>query len=225
MEQYRGKTVVFCIPGRQFTNNFLLSWSDLFVWCLMNGINPLIVNRYSPNLYYVRNMCLGGNTILGTEQKPFNGSIKYDYLMWIDSDVVFTPQHFVELLKVDQPIVSGLYMTHDNIHYATVESMNDDTYRKTGAYKFLTREELSKKTKPFEVDYTGFGWMIIKYGVFEELEYPWFRPLWSDFSTSTTKIEEFCMEDVAFCKLVKEKGYSIWVTPNAVVGHEKMMIL
>lgn len=202
-----------------------MSWSELFAWCLSVGIKPLLVNRYSPNLYYVRNMCLGGDTVKGVKQKPYGGSIKYDYLMWIDSDVVFGPQQFIDLLKVDKPIVSGLYMMQDNIHYATVEKMDDDLYRKTGSYQFMTREDVKKKTTPFQVDYTGFGWMLVKYGVFEQLDYPWFKPLWSDFSTQTTKIEEFCMEDVAFCKLVKEKGYSVWIAPNVIVGHEKMMIL
>lgn len=222
---YKGKTVIFCLPGRQFTNNFMTSWSELLLWCISVGIKPLMVNRYSPNLYYVRNMCLGGNSTDGVKQKPYGGKIKYDYMMWIDSDVVFTPQQFVELIKVDKPIVSGLYMMHDNTHYATVENMDDDFYRQNGYYKFLNREDLAKKTQPFEVDYTGFGWMLIKYGVFEQLEYPWFRPLWTDFSTETKKIEEFCMEDVAFCKLAKEKGYPVWIAPNVVVGHEKMMIL
>ena len=38
------------------------------------------------------------------------------------------------------------------------------------------RESMSKRKKPFTVDYTGFGWVMIKKGVFERLEYPWFAP-------------------------------------------------
>jgi len=225
MKEYRGKTVVFCLPGKEYTNNFLMSWSELLVWCMMQDIRPMLVNRYSPNLYYVRNMCLGGDTVRGVKQIPYNGMIKYDYLMWIDSDIVFNSQQFEKLLKADKPIVSGLYIMQDNVHYATVEKMDDEVYRKTGSYKFLSREDVQKKKELFEADYTGFGWMLIKHGVFEQLEYPWFRPLWSDFSTKTTKIEEFCTEDVAFCNLMKEKGQSIWIDPSVVVGHEKMMIL
>jgi hypothetical protein len=89
----------------------------------------------------------------------------------------------------------------------------------------LNREDLTKRTQPFEVDYTGFGWMLIKHGVFEQLEYPWFRPLWMDLSSDTTEIKDFCMEDVAFCQMMKERGQRVWIAPNAVVGHEKMMIL
>ena len=35
---------------------------------------------------------------------------------------------------------------------------------------------MSKRKKPFTVDYTGFGWVMIENGVFEKLEYPWFAP-------------------------------------------------
>ena len=39
-----------------------------------------------------------------------------------------------------------------------------------------TVETMGKRNKPFTVDYTGFGWVLIKKGVFENMEYPWFAP-------------------------------------------------
>jgi hypothetical protein len=33
------------------------------------------------------------------------------------------------------------------------------------------------------------------------------------------------MEDVSFCNMIQEKGYQIFIDPEIVVGHEKMMIL
>lgn len=225
MEEYKGKTIIFCLPGRQFSNNFLLSWTNLFSWCLSKGIRPLMVNRYSPNLYYVRNLCLGGDVTSGVKQKPYQGKVEYDYMMWIDSDVVFEPEHFEELLKVDQPIVSGLYMMQDNIHYATVESMDDEYFLYNGSYQFLRREDVKKKEEPFPVDYTGFGWVLIKKGVFEEFEYPWFRPMWTNLNRGGVAVSDFSMEDVAFCRMAQKKGYKIWIAPKAIVGHEKMMIL
>ena len=37
---------------------------------------------------------------------------------------------------------------------------------------------IGKRRKPFTVDYTGFGWVLIKNGVFEneQMKYPWFAP-------------------------------------------------
>ena len=78
-----------------------------------------------------------------------------------------------------------------------------------------------------QVEYTGFGWILVKKGVFESLEYPWFRPLWHTIHTKDdgTEITDFSSEDVSWCKLVIEKGHKIWVDTTSVVGHEKMMIL
>ena len=36
-EQPKMKTIVFCIPGRQFKSRFLLSWSELLLQCLMKN--------------------------------------------------------------------------------------------------------------------------------------------------------------------------------------------
>ena len=80
------------------------------------------------------------------------------------------------------------------------------------------------KEELISVDYTGFGWMLVKHGVFESMEYPWFRPEWREFPFETP-VKEFTSEDVSWCHLAKENGYDIHVDPTVVVGHEKMMVL
>jgi hypothetical protein len=219
------KTIVFCLPGREFSNNFLRSWSEVLLWCVQNNIRPLLSNHYSPLLYYVRNMCLGGDTLRGKDQKPFDGKLDYDYLMWIDSDIVFNPEQLKKLIGADKDIVSGLYMMSDNKHFATVENMDDEFFKKNGHYQFLTREDLEKKEELFEVDYTGFGFVLIKKGVFEKFEYPWFRPVWTNLEVDGKQVQDFSMEDVAFCKIAKEKGYKILIDPKIIVGHEKSFII
>jgi GT2 family glycosyltransferase len=170
-------------------------------------------------------MCLGGDTVAGIDQKPFQGKVDYDYIMWIDSDIVFTPDQFFRLIDADKDIVSGLYKMQNNTHYATVEEWNHDFFLKHGSYQFLTPERISKKKDLFPVAYTGFGWMLMKKGVFESLEYPWFQPTWKEYEYKGKQIKEFTMEDVAFCDLIQQKGYQIWIDPKVVVGHEKMMVL
>ena len=142
--------------------------------------------------------------------------------MWIDSDMVFTVDDFISLINMNVPIASGIYKTSDNIHFATVKDWDKDYYSKNGCFEFLTEKSIEGLEKPFEVDYTGFGWMLIKKGVFESLEYPWFRPEWEDFGNG---ILEFTSEDVGFCKNIKKKGYKIYVNPKVIIGHEKSSIL
>ena len=241
IENKKNLTIVFCLPGKHFTNNFLLAWSKLLSWCLYNNIKPLIVNRTNSNVYYVRNSCLGGGTLLGKNQKPFNNEINYDYIMWIDSDQVFTEHDFTNLLTSNENIVSGLYLMENGSMFATVPVYDDKYFNEFGTYEFLTKEQLDiikspntinnskykdliKKdnTNLLEVSYTGFGFMLIKKGVFESLEYPWFRPLWKEIDEN---IHEFMSEDVSICELFKKKNYKIYVNINVVVGHEKSLII
>ncbi len=145
-------------------------------------------------------------------------------MMWIDSDMVFEPHHFFELLKHDKDIVSGMYMMQDMKHYTTVEKWDEDFFKKNGYFPFLQRTDMIGEEELISVDYTGFGWMLVKHGVFESMEYPWFRPEWREFPFETP-VKEFTSEDVSWCHLAKEKGYDIHVDPTVVVGHEKMMVL
>ena len=214
--------VVFCLPGRSFSNSFLQSWTNLLQYLPKYGIEPILSNEYDSVVYYVRNKCLGGSSIRGVNQKPFNGKLEYDYLMWIDSDMVFTVNDFIGLLNMNKDIASGIYKTSDNHHYATVEKWDKSYYTKFGAFQFLSDELINERIEPFEVDYTGLGWMLVKRGVFESLQFPWFRPEWEDFGNG---IKEFTSEDVGFCKNIKKQGFKIFVNPNIKIGHEKSCIL
>ena len=215
-------TVIFCIPGRTFSNTFVRCWTDLLAWCLKNNIQALFANAYDSNVYYVRNKILGADERKGKNQKPFSGNIDYDYTMWIDSDMAFTPEQFKQLLDMKKDIATGIYKTADNVHYATVKDWDLDFYRKHGRFEFLTKQHLEKLDDIFPVEYNGFGWMLIKKGVIESLEYPWFRPLWQKVDDN---INTFTSEDVGFCQKALEKGYKIYANKNIVIGHEKSWIL
>jgi predicted peroxiredoxin len=69
--------------------------------------------------------------------------------------------------------------------------------------------------------YTGMGFTIFRKGVFDRLEYPWFRPL-------THKVGEnmdLMGEDVALFYNLYEKGIDLWIDPQVYVGHEKYQVL
>jgi len=213
--------VVFCLPGPSFSGTFLQMWSELLVTCSKNNIIPILSQRYNPVVYYVRNQCLGGDNMRGIYQKPFDGKVDYDYLMWIDSDVIFNPNDFFKLLQRNVNIVAGIYKTKDNIHYPVAPKWDEDFFAKNGFFPFITDEDIKGKTELMSVEYTGFGFILCKRGVFESLKYPWFEPIFYDIGA----IHDFCSEDVGFCKKVLQEGFKIYIDPTIRVGHEKTMIL
>lgn len=157
--QNKPRTVVFCLPGNSFGGKFLERWTDLLGFCFAHNIRPLLSQRQSCNIYYVRNMCLGADVMRGKDQKPFDGKLDYDFI--------------------------------------------------------IRKEDL------VEVAYTGMGFMLVKRGVFEKLEYPWFRPI----EKKIGDMVDFTMEDVAFCLRAKEAGFKIFIDPAVKVGHEKNVVL
>ncbi len=86
-----------------------------------------------------------------------------------------------------------------------------------------TVESMGKRNKPFTVDYTGFGWVLIKKGVFENMEYPWFAPKMQVFESGG--VQDMCGEDVSFCLDAKEAGIETWCDPRIRVGHEKTRVI
>jgi hypothetical protein len=214
-------TVVFCFPGNSFSGKFLECWSELLAWCFSHGITPILSRRYSCNIYFARNMCLGADLRRGEHQKPFDGKIDYDYLMWIDSDILFTPAHFEHLLSHNADIVSGIYLMEGGEAFATVRDWDEEYFKAHGCFQFLTPADIAGKQGLMEVAYTGMGFMMVKRGVFEALDYPWFRPL----ERRIGAMVDFTMEDVGFCLRVMEKGFKVLVDPEVRVGHEKRVVL
>jgi hypothetical protein len=173
-------------------------------------------------IYYCRNQLLGGNIENGPEQLPFNGKLDYDYIMWLDSDMVFTPKDFAKLLGAKKDIVSGLYLMDGGAQYATVEHWDLEYFKHNYTFEFLTPEAVTTKGSTLlKVEYTGFGFILIKKGVFEKIGYPWFRPIYYELPNG---IKDFCAEDVGFCQLAIQNGFEIYIDPTVVLGHEKTKI-
>lgn len=217
----RPLTVVFCLPGSNFSGLFLECWTELVSYCLSNGIRPLYSRKQSCNIYYVRNMCLGANVMLGEHQKPFDGKLEYDYLMWIDSDIIFHPTQFTKLLSHKEDIVSGLYLMEDQKQYATVKVWDDDFFKKHGTFQFMAPTDMKDQKSLIDVSYTGMGFMLVKKGVFESMTYPWFKPL----EKRVGDMVDFTMEDVSFCLRAQELGFKIKIDPEVRVGHYKSQVI
>ena len=213
--------VIFCLPGKTFSSNYFNSWNSTLLELQNNKISYAYSMTYDPVVYYTRNRLLGGNNTLGRNQKPWNSQINYDVMVWIDSDMVWKPDDIMTLINHNKPIVSGTYLMSDGNSYPIVENLDFKHLSSIGTFKFMDREAMQQKTSPFFANYTGFGFLAIKAGVIETMEYPWFRPRW----ITDGNFHDFCAEDVGFCWSAQELGHEIWVDPSINVGHEKTLIL
>lgn len=228
-----------CLPGSTYSGSFLVNIMALHNVLLDHGIKVLFSQMHSPEIHLLRGWCGGGKYENGVYQVPFEGNkdipedFEYDYLLWIDSDIVFNLKSFTDLLEMDKDVATGWYYQKDGLpvtgvfkktkmKYTDENPPFKDIWDKDYTYSFKNDTEIVNKTKPYRVDWCGMGWMLIKRGVMERLKYPWFTPkiirVGKDFYEATS-------EDIAFALSLKEAGIEMWVNPQVRVGHEKLVVL
>lgn len=215
--------VVFCLPGRSFSNHFVNCWTKTLTGLMEDGIYFTVSMSYTSNVYYARNAALGADLRRGPSQAPFNGELQYDKIFWIDSDIVWEYSQIKTLLDSDKPIISGLYLMEGNKAFSTSVKWDENYYKEHGKFHMLEPWELKNLPRYIKVDYTGMGFCCMKKGVFEKVPYPWFNPEW--FEIKGTPIREFTSEDSGFFHAAQKCGFDVWVDTKVIVGHEKSVIL
>ena len=254
--RWRGKKIVFCLPGRGVSYVYLKNFVQLCFDMVQNQMSIQISQDYSSMVNFARCKCLGANVLRGPDQVPWDGKLEYDYQLWIDSDIVFNTEKFWQLLdlalpaeaveteeqkdeegkvtgyvqKVDsskeRQIAAGWYATEDGRTTSVAHWLEEDDFRGNGGVmNHEMVDGISKRKKPFTVDYTGFGWVLIKKGVFEDekMTYPWFAPKMQVFESGA--VQDMCGEDVSFCLDAMDAGFKIWCDPRIRVGHEKTRVI
>ncbi len=232
-ELVKGKRIVFCLPGRGVSYQYLKAFVQLCFDIVQCGGSIQISQDYSSMVNFARCKCLGANVLRGPNQVPWDGKLEYDYQLWIDSDIVFNSEKFFQLIldanpegKEEKHIVAGWYCTEDGRTTSVAHWLEEDDFRSNGGVmNHETIESISKRKKPFTVDYTGFGWLLIRKGVFEHegLPYPWFAPKMQVFESG--EVQDMCGEDVSFCLDAIAAGFEIWCDPRIRVGHEKTRVI
>ena len=213
--------IVFCMPGRSYTREFLLAWSVLLIQATAKGHQCMISQQYSSVVHFARARCLGGDVLKGPDQKPFQGQVEYDAMLWIDSDMVFKPEDFFNILESPHDVTAGIYMMEDLQHLAVVKDWDTEYFSKTGTFKFLSPPDLENEPQYVPVSYAGMGWMLIRKGVLEDLKYPWF---WSPLQ-QVGELVDMSSEDVALCKAMAAAGHQVYIDKTLRVGHQKNMII
>lgn len=177
---------VFCLYESSYSPAFIRSWSSLCSYLNKKGVRYVTTQGDSCNAFYSRQMCLGGNVLAGPYQKPFQDRLKYKYLVFLGGSLSFSVKDFFEL--------------HNMIECHEFDFLAADI------------EGRNKLQEPFNnglalAEYVEFDMVLVRKGIFEKFEYPWFRP----HKPKTSKEQD--LVDVGICnRLRKEGDLELWVT-------------
>lgn len=125
-----------------------------------------------------------------------------EWVIFLDDDMLFPPDHLMRLLAHDEFIVASLY-TQRSSPFGPI------------AFKSYTREngyvpvKLSEQPKEGLVPIVGAGTggMLIRAEVFHAIEYPWFEKT------------EIGSEDLNFCQKALAAGFDLYLDMGAAMGH------
>lgn len=131
----------------------------------------------------------------------FRQAIKLDaeYILFIDSDMVFPEDALTKLISRDKDIIGVNY-----------------NYRQypLRAITVLERDVPDSLTEPFPVRVAGTGFLLIKTKILKLLPEPWFH-----FSPSYSDGTPMTGEDPWFCNVARAHGIDVWVEPTIQMGH------
>jgi hypothetical protein len=208
--------VVIATPGNSFTPGYMTSILRTVSLLDREGMSWNFLNQGGSLVAMARESTIGGydtNNIKMTE--PCSGDFTYDKIMWIDSDIEWNPEDFFKLYNSKKDIISGCYLMEDR-HIPIYNQPRGG---------MMPEEMLLKKTEPFEIAGAGFGFLCVKYGVFENMKRPWFGPVGVENIDEETgeKTEDFILvgEDLSWCTKAIRAGFKIWVDPLVRVTHQK----
>lgn len=137
----------------------------------------------------------------------------FDYLLSVDSDIIFPPDTLVRFLGHNVDVVSGLYIQRiPGTH--RLEIYEDNA---TGGVSNAPYENL-KGRGLVEVAGCGFGCVLAKAEVFRKIGYPQFQ------YHSAIDHKNTVSEDVDFCRKARHNGFKIYADTDVKCQHKGQFV-
>jgi hypothetical protein len=123
-------------------------------------------------------------------------NIGAEYMLWLDSDMVFPPTTALRLLAHKEDIVCANYVRRQPPYKGVAYPVIGDWER---PLPYEPQNDL------VEVEGIGMGCMLMKTSILDEIPQPWFEFGW------TPKSNDHLGEDMIFCQKMAAAGYTVKV--------------
>lgn len=197
--------LAICLPGATFTKGFVESIMQVTAKIMMwpKGSAVFQITDYSADLYNLKNTMIDKALAHGA-----------DYLMWIDSDMVFKAEDIEKLLTREVDIVSGIALIEPG--RCAIANVSDDKLKPI----YLTPDKITDD-KLHAVDYCGGAFLLVKADVYRKIPALWYETI----NVEINGKQRLVSEDFGFCEKAQSYGYKIHADYSVKVGHEKRTIL
>ena len=188
----KGKLAV-CIPCRDTLHSaHAMSLVELVKFNTMNDIDTHVF--------------MDASTVLLTQRERLASlALEFgaEYMLWLDSDVVFPATTAVRLLSHNEDVVAANYVRRQLPAKGGASEKIGQWHKPLG---FEVQDEL------VPVEGVGMGCMLMKTDIFLELSKPWFEFEW------TPSSNDFLGEDMVLCRKIAATGRQIKI--DTALSHE-----
>ena len=212
-------TIAFCLPGRAQDMEFTKAFADTMYYMGKHGIEAKIWQGAGGDIYDIRNKIVSRDLPIPWDMMPVFGGDPYDYMMWIDSDVgEFDYSHIQRLIDADKDIISGIVPLGATGRSAVGQYGYDEFGQPSVQYyNVIVMDQQLEPKVPVEIDFCGYAFLLVRKGVFEAMDYHWFRYSPQEHGGK----QSGATEDIGWCARARKAGFKIWMLPGVKVSHTK----
>jgi hypothetical protein len=135
------------------------------------------------------------------------------HILWLDVDQIYPSNIIDKLVKADKDVIGSVYFKRDYPHAPVVYVKNNNEVNP------YTPVDLSLNKKiPLEVDGIGFGGMLVKREVYDNLGDDKWATYGKNFHIPTAETHKES-HDLNFCQTLQNRGYKIWVHNDVYAYH------
>jgi len=204
-----------------------LAWCDggLVDGRFMDSMLLTMMNAPKIGMNIINKIRVNGNQIGRQRQVLFDNwadVTKTDWLLWVDSDIVLTPDSLKLVWgaadKISKPVVSGTYFVSKENERSLMQPF--PALFKEGSNKNelqiihpLPQNELIK------VDSAGFGFLLMHKSIIPKMREV--SPDYSLFAEEEGLADKYISEDIVFFRKLKAAGVDLYAHTGALVQHMK----
>lgn len=208
--------VIIATPGNSMCAEYVQCLVRTLQALQQRNISYVFTNAYSSLVHHARELTASGAGMPGKDKLALDpsqrgplGNFNYKKIFWIDSDISWTPEDFLKLYDSDKNIVTGVYRIADGSLTSCMTQQHP---------RGIPTDMIRNMKGHHEISGTGFGFIAIKYGVFENMSRPWFVCLPQQVAPN---VIDSVSEDISWCIKAKQAGYKIYLDAEVRVGHIK----
>jgi hypothetical protein len=164
-----------------------------FSKCLIELVKLNTMNNIDTHVVY------DASTILLTQRERLAleaQSIGAEYMLWLDSDMVFPSTTAMRLMAHEQEVVAANYVKRQPPYKGVAYPVIGD-WQNPLPYE--------PQDKLVEVEGTGMGCFLMKTSILEKIPQPWFEFRW------TPQSNDHLGEDMILCQKIADRGYRIFI--------------